>query len=211
MTKPRKPVAHRRTHDELLCELAEQRLALRKLSADFDEGHPWMAKLLSTVIYVLCHDGDGDTKSVLTQLGLKTGLQCLSTCPPLGMENYPLLLFMSASSTGSEFKARFRYADEMAEHFTLLPFNDWWSQSVFSYGGAALGRGDLIRAVRSQDGGGHFDATISKHEYQKLRTQHPGQVVGAPAPSLGAERLTVRAIAWELEYSLNAAFPQPQK
>jgi hypothetical protein len=210
MAKP-KNVAHTRSKAELEAALAQQLAALRKLSADFDGGEMWAGRLLATVIFVLCHDGRQDTKSLLTQLGMRDSLQCLSTkveTTPGNLLHTNTLMCMKFGPGGPQQLPRFQAIGSDA--FYWLPFADWWAESVHVSGASQEGvvktvaRWELIYFVRSQDGGSHYDATLSSESYVTLREGGGWQMGhgGQKLPLEPIHLLTLRAIAWELDESL---------
>ena len=60
--------------------MTDQLKALSSLAGQFAKGEQWAAKLMATIIYVICHDGrDAKTRSLLTQLGARDKLLCIDT------------------------------------------------------------------------------------------------------------------------------------
>jgi hypothetical protein len=48
----------------------------------------------------------------------------------------------------------------------LLPFEDWWNEVVLRHkDDRTLNRGQIIRVMRDQDGGAHYDASLSDPVY----------------------------------------------
>ena len=128
MAKPKPPPAHVRTHDELLGELREQLTALGELSALFDSGQTWAAKLMATVLSVICHDGRDRTRSLLTQLGVRDRVSCITTALPPRPGNRistALLLAFRAGSDGINQVPRFMMPDKS---FPRIPFAECWGQ-----------------------------------------------------------------------------------
>jgi hypothetical protein len=89
-----------------------------------------------------------------------------------------------------------------------LPFDSWWSEIVFSDDSLKLSRKNLVRAIRDQDGGSHFDPILRDPSYITLKERLPGGVMFAgeqPSnPLAGANLVSMRQISYELLTSLEA-------
>lgn len=206
-----KNVAHTRTQAELEAELAEQLAALRKLSADFDGGEMWAAKLLATVVSVLCHDGRQDVKSLLGQLGIRDTLQCVNTAFPASPGNlmHQNTLIAIQFGAGGGVRQVPLYQGTEAEAHPKVPFTEWWGGPVFVGNAPAsveVARWQLVYFLRSQDGGSHYDATLSSEQYLILKEGGGWQMVsgGQKQPLEPVHAISMRAIAWELDQSLRA-------
>lgn len=205
-----KSVAHTRTQAELEAELAEQLVALRKLSADFDGGDIWAAKLLATIVYVLCHDGRPPVKSLLSQLGMRDTLQCVNTATPASPGNLihqNTLIAIQFGQGGVRQVPIFQGSD--ASIHPRVSFAEWWGGPVFVGNAPAseeVSRSQLVQSIRSQDGGSHYDATLSSGYYLTLKQGGGWQMThhGAKQPLEPVHAISMRAIAWELDESLKA-------
>lgn len=198
----RSPPAHVRNREELLNELVEQLTALDRLSGLFKNDEPWPAKLIATIIYVICHDGIGKTRSLITQLDMRDQLMCLSTANRLELGSQspmPLLLGFVLEGAASRQTPRFLLRDP--DDFEWMTFKDWWNQPVFSPElDGALTRCDLVSKVRSKDGGSHFDAELDCAKYVNLRagTDWRFSVDGQELRPDPSHLLSILAIGWEL-------------
>lgn len=110
----------------------------------------------------------------------------------------------------------------------FLPFGEWWNEAIYlSKAGVPLTREDIVRAIRDQDGGGHFDATITNEAYAELRLfdaakameeVQPGAFDSLEPPqraiimkgAVNAHRAAVRQIAWEFLHSLDNFVPMEE-
>jgi len=81
-------------------------------------------------------------------------------------------------------------------------FDEWWSEIVFKDDqGSTLTRGDLIRTVRDQDGGGHVDSSLESTYARLSRENSLGWVMqkeNSPTPILNAEMAALRQIGHEI-------------
>lgn len=208
MTKKAPPPAHVRTQEETIQELREQVRALRLLSWLFSRGETWAGKPIATTIYVICHDGVGKSRSLLSQLGIRDELNCITTALAQVSGNIltlPLLLgFQFGRPDGVVHIPRFTMYDY--NKFERIPFEEWWSQPAYSQGETnIITRKELVLAVRSKDGGSHFDAELACENYVKMRSEGGWQkqsVEGEDMPPDPTHLISMFAMAWELYHSL---------
>ena len=215
MAKPKTPAAHTRSKQEVANELREQLRALESLAEQFGRGERWAGKLMATVIYVICHDGrDKKTRSLLTQLDIRHELKCINTAQnpmPGNMLTSALMLGFRMSPEGSGQIPRFLMPPR--GEFKWVPFVEWWEQAVYSQGDQnIITRRELVLAVRSKDGGGHFDSELECANYVNMKAgagwqNMRGDEVMPPDPS---HLLSVWAIGWELFTSLVSHGQQQQ-
>jgi hypothetical protein len=214
MAKPKPPPAHVRTHDELVQELREQLTALGQLSVLFHSGQTWAAKLMATVLYVICHDGRDKTRSLLTQLGIRDQLSCISTALPVRPGNIltiPLMLGFTFGPNHTGQVPRFEMPD--MPPFPRVPFSEWWEQAVYSLGDQnIITRKELVLAVRSKDGGGHFDSELDCANYVNMKAGAGwfNLIAGEEQPPDPSHLITVYAMGWELYHSL-AEYDEQQR
>lgn len=206
MAKSKPPPAHVRTRAELVNEMSEQLKALQFLAEQFGDGRMWAAKLMATIIYVICHDSHGPTVSLLSQLGARDKLRCVSTASephPGNLLTVPLMLGFHLGGAGPIQIPRFRMHE--LSIFKWYPFNQWWEQPVYCRGTEEIiTRKQLIFAVRSKDGGGHFDSELDCANYVNMKLgagwiASVGEVDLPPDPS---HLITVWAIGFELFTSI---------
>jgi len=217
MAKAQPPPAHIRTRDETIHEMKDQLRALGILAAQFGKGETWAAKLMATVIYTICHDGTGRTLSLISQLGMRQNLQCITSAldpVPGNLVTMPLMLGIRVSvGADGGFFPRFLHSD--VTKFEWMPFEEWWEQPVYSKSeNNIITRNKLVRAVRSTDGGGHYDAELTSRDYVNLRAgagwKNHSDGTDLVEPN-AAHLLTIWAIGWELAVSMNgrARLKQP--
>lgn len=199
-------MVHKRSREELLQELSDQRAALRASCDGFDAGHEWEACRLATVVYTLLNDGRSKTVSILSQLGLRSSISFHSYATPNTPGNLMtwVPLCITLISAGN-----LRYIPKLNNGpFGLvnqLKFSDWWKEAVFeNTKGNQLSRMNLVFALRSKDGGSHYDNEIPESPYLELK-QAGGGWSGAPGSvTNNAHLASMRHIAYELEESLSA-------
>ncbi len=219
---------HRRNKSTIEAELKEQRLELNASVIKYDSGVTWEAKRIASSLYKICYDGRGRTKSLLTQLGIRENATFLTTAQPNLSEDFPVGLLL-INLTQAKFvpissKGGLHEGDGIPPWGERVPFEDWWSQRVFiDQRGRGLTREKLISAVRSQDGGAHYDEYLRKDEYFDL-VNYDGQAMlqniqrlvksGANKELMDAllkattvsdaRNSSIRQIAFETEFSLHA-------
>jgi len=87
-------------------------------------------------------------------------------------------------------------------------FNEWYDEYIFANSaGFKFTRKNLIFALRSQDGGAHFDPKLKDNPYLHLSSA-PGtdfkvKLGGVEVEELGAHLASMRQIAGELEITLD--------
>lgn len=160
-----------KTRDELLTELMEQMSALRASAQSYDGGHLWEAKRLASAAYILVHDSPrGRARSLLSQLGLRSSLECISSISaPVaershsGWDSSHGLLFVTLHNREARFTPKL---GKGAESYRNIPFLSWYDEVIF-YGlrNASVSRKNLIHYLRSQDGGAHVDPTLDDPHY----------------------------------------------
>lgn len=209
-----------KTKVELEKELQEQIEALRDSAAAYDSSKLWEAKRLAGTAYILVHDSGKNSRSLLTQLGLKDMLYTSTVGPsdsPL-----PLGTIQINIPAGTCTYAPFLDAAPMMQS---LKFSKWYKERVFVTGtGKPLSRMNLIFALRNQMGGGHVDPEIKDEAFHWLATgdhkisvgpvtDAEGNIVEDNSGLFGAleegnvpngHLATMRQIAWELDHSLRA-------
>jgi hypothetical protein len=207
-----------RTHLEIVEALATQRRHLATSSAKYDAGDKSEAVRLATCVCNLVHDA-GKTRSILSQLGLKTKIRFMASghevtdeirriasrfTPLIELERHPKgggpPEFVPVSIF---FKAR-----GMHPFLRELPFAEWWENDLIFFEGGGLPRRELTRkrlvfTLRNQEGGSHFDAEMRDRDYLSLREPVPFVVPGAGLGDMrDLELATMRQIAEELELSI---------
>jgi hypothetical protein len=188
----------RKTKEELEFSLVQQLHLLRKAcGGGFSD--PWdftEAINVAARVRVLVHH-HGQSNSLLGQLGLRTG-PYLNT---LGPGN--TLVIPSAFGPFPRFLAPY---DPPWREKDLIELGDWWEDSELNVGGFVTSRKKLILTIANQDGGAHADAdtedwVLYLRRYHTTGWHHTHED-GTREPMLGWEYGTVRAIGFELVWSL---------
>lgn len=202
----------KRTRQELVRLLAEQRAALAASCESFDAGNLWEAARLSTIVYTLLHDGGGIT-SLLTQLALRGSLRFVSSGriddDPKAMRiSSPPLLFVRASQNGVEFVPRLDGSSVSSEQQSeKIQFERWWAKELIYRAGVhntlSLTRRRLVFSMRHQDGGGHV-GSLTDPAYVKFKGGGGwfGGSSGPPKELDMAAHATMRQIGWEVTETL---------
>lgn len=146
-------MAYTKNQDELRVEFHEQLAALDASCIGFDAGSQWEARRIATVIFILFHDGGRNARSLLTQLGLKSGLEMVSCCQgwseTSSTTQMPLAMIKIGPS-GASYEA---VLDGIPIPPTLLAFPRWWDQPVIrDTNRRKISRKNLVFSIRHQDG-----------------------------------------------------------
>lgn len=211
---------YKRSREELEASLTRQLANMRRSAEAYDRGALEEAERLAVTAYVLLHDGNNRSKSLLGQLGLKDQLRFVSsaTKPPPGAELLGLpLCGIDAGQEGSTYFAPLGDITWITGKPGHLPFSKWWSEVVYTtVRGIELTRKNLVFALRTFDGG-HVDGSLRDEAYHWLATQADPRVtvapsggvnislngpVGGQAPVPNGHWATMRQIAWELDKAL---------
>jgi hypothetical protein len=195
--------------------LQRQIAHLRRSATAYDEGSIEEAERLASAVYMICHDGGRNAKSLLGQLDLKSRVRFpdSSSWPPKepGVARAgPPLLGLWNDDQG------LRYAPRLGSPARLekLPFSKWWDQKVYENArGLTLSRKNLVCSLRSQDGGGHVDDKLTDEAYYSFLAygDHHGWndertlSVDSGIPVQNAHWMTMRQIAWEVDQALIAS------
>lgn len=190
-----------RTPEELNQALEEQLQALRSSCRSYDDGQKWEAKRIATTLVTLFHSR-GKTKALLEQMDLLNGLELITSAepnPPGNLMTWTPLVFMR--STGECLP----HLSDPIPGFKKIPFQQWWEESVYEDGNLKLSRSLLLRTLRDQEGGSHYDSEVSDDAY-KLMKNGAGWYIrladGTEHPFGDVELATARQIAYEAEQSL---------
>lgn len=206
-----------RKQGELKKEFDEQCELLESACSMFDEGKSWAAKLMAGAAYVLLRDGGKQNKSVLTQMGLKSGMVFLATGKKHPRDPLERAAFMPLVGLRFEDGRTPYYIPQYARHpeyHRWLKFDEWWTRDVI-FGlrdkkdprreRNILTRKRVIHTLRDQDGHGHFDEKITDDDYHALKHEEIWVSVSPDGQrvSLGnLERVTMRQVAFELLESI---------
>ena len=146
----------------------------------YDSGNDVVAISIATAIRVFVHDTERSI-SLLTHLGRKNG-RYLNTNFRDTREAVHLGLVRRINvgvSDGRGGESKYwplcdeRYFPAPREHFTFVPFDNWWGERVFENQKSYLTRRDLVLAIVNKDGGAHFDTEVDER-YDDFRKSWSG-------------------------------------
>jgi len=186
-----------RTLEELEFSLIEQLRLLRKACGndddwDFTEVHNVVIRLR-----VLLHETP-KSHSLLSQVKLREGIFLHS----IGPGN--TLVMPSTSGPWPRFLMPYRPWLES----DCITFDDWWENTHINVSKYSASRKEMVAMLANQEGGAHVDPKI-KVGLAELRRKGTGWSVfkggGSSKPMQGFETATVRAIGFELLWSLEKA------
>jgi hypothetical protein len=113
-----------------------------------------------------------------------------------------MMVFEVGAGTAGQ---RPRFLSENQSDLPWRPFDDWWNGAVYSTGTEnIITRKELVLAVRSKHGGGHFDAELTCANYVDMRNGAgwTRMVADEELPPDPSHLLSIWAIAWELATSI---------
>ena len=178
----------------------------------FDEGEPFEALRLATIVYTLVHDG-GKIHSLLSQLNLKKGMLFIGSGAAVtkrilrDADRSTPLIELARPPDKYEFVPICTYAKRRGEHYERreLRFNRWWEEEIIFFDAEnKLTRKKLVFALRNQEGGSHYDREILDPNYKSLTKPifMMSMLRGIAARMERLELATMRQIAEEVEASL---------
>ena len=184
---------------------------MRASCKSYDAGETWEAKRLAVTAHNLLHDGGRFNKSILSQLGILTKINFADSSieiTPGWTYSGTRLVYCQIESDGerSAYIAPLSSGEDTVRQF--IKFSQWYDESVFSnHAGRSFSRKNLIFALRSQDGGAHFDVKLKDDAYLQFSVD-PGtdfvvSVNGQKLTKLGAHLASMRQIAGEIEITLD--------
>jgi hypothetical protein len=204
-----------RPRSEVERALEIQSNAIRSSDAAYDAGEWWEALRLATAVFIVVHDGGRRNTSILSQLGIRGKLRFVSS----GFQYSPTNRLRETHLLSTRV-----YGDGTAEYRPLLggagwsprliQFREWWEKElIFRDGQFSLTRKSLTFSLRNQEGGAHFDPTVSDPNYlrfakEQLTTPYIVARGLPPKPILGAELASMRQISWELIKTLETRADQ---
>lgn len=210
---------HVRSQDELIDDLDNQRRMLRKSCRDYDSGDRWEAARIATHIANMVYD-KGKTSSLLSQLGVLQDLLFPLSGQPINKKalgcQFPLADIRIINGREYSYEPIYDDANETKTKQPSLPFNRWWSATVYTElpGSLRMSRQGLIMTIRNQDGGSHIDAEIANEAFVAISRSGPftmvnrslpfsmGEKMEPGEPIMGLEKAIVRQIGWEVEQTL---------
>jgi hypothetical protein len=200
-----------RPRKELIHQFRIQRRAIEVSCAAYDQGETWEALRLSTAVANLVWDASSGIKCILTQLGILNDLTYISSgipCIPGNLAREVVLAGFRIHRDGRN--EYFPWLGRSPVPSALVEFDEWWDRDTILKEGDAfrMTRRHLVTALRNADGGSHIDAELRNPSYTRFSRDtmiHTGTSdAPEPNPLLGAERASMRQIAWELLVTLNS-------
>jgi hypothetical protein len=202
----------KRSADEIRAAFAIQCRALEASCKAYDAGDEWEALRLATTVHIMVHDGGKNSRSLLTQMGVKSSMRFLASGQPASSKNYARQIMLAWMRVYSDGRAMYvPYLDSGQKPYRIIQFPRWWEDElIFLDGDCRLNRRRLVFALRSQEGGAHFDEEQKNPNYIRLARESitTWRVAKGDSESkaiLGAEFVLMRQIAWELMASLDKA------
>ena len=212
---------YKKSDEEMAGALNRQIVHLRTSSVSFDAGNLAEAERLAAVIYILCHDGGKNSRSLLAQIGIRDTMKFPDTgsWPPLengAIHADPPLVALNMGEDGTlSYVAPFGDASRMNK----LAFSRWWEQKIYTSRSNTLNlsRKNLVFSMRTQDGGAHVDDTLKSEAYyrfsrigdhetwNKEMTFSVFSAKNGDIPLQNGHLFTMRQMAWELDQALHAA------
>lgn len=200
-----------RPREEVVRKFKIQQRALVSSCTNYDSGEEWEAERLSTAVVNLVYDFGKDYTSILTQLGVRDSLTYICSgipCIPGNLVTEVVLAKMLIAPNG-------RYLPWLGSSpvpSALVDFKEWWESDVIlkERDEFKMTRKQLVISLRSKDGGSHLDPILRDPNYTRFTREtmiHVGSSGSPQSPLLGAERASMRQIAWELLVTLNSWRP----
>lgn len=156
-----------------MLEIAEQFEALKSSAANYDNGNLWESKRLATTVHTLVHDGsNGNSRSILKQLGIKGELSFLTCAQPPDKPGIQTLSILKGMCGISETDNGPMYHPVLDRAFNRrhVTFQHWWDEVLFTNkSNVDIARKNLVFSLRSQDGGSHFDKSLPDDAYLSLK------------------------------------------
>lgn len=208
---------YQRTKSDLLDELRDQAIFLRRSSESFDEGHEGEAKRLAATLRLMIHD-HGRSKSLLGQLEVKEKMLFLDTAEPINPRNLaptPGLAMMQLVSDGKAGEGRYVPRCKQPPLFASrdLRFQPWWKGDVAKDAkGELFSRRDFVMTVANKDGGAHVDPALNAAYADLTRNNSMGWMVSTGGTNeevpFGGNIafVCVRQIAYEVQETLQRDF-----
>jgi hypothetical protein len=201
-------MSYRRTRDELMEQLHRQMRFMHVSSKAYDDGQEDEAARLAASLRILFHDTKNQT-SLLTELGIRDGLQLVDTVPPIipdAIMQTRGLVHMAINAESGQYVAPLDNPigpSRMGRART--PFQTWWESPVQTDRlGAEFSRRSIVLFAAHKEGGAHVDAELTSEWAALIRENSLGWEFHSgdadPEPFGGNVAFaSVRQIVWELE------------
>lgn len=219
--------AYLRTTAEIEEALVEQRAFLRRSCRSYDDGNFAEARRMATAVHVILHDTEGRTRSLLTQLGLKQTLLFVSSATSM-TDTFPKLALAGVTGLPGQRAEVLPWCANSKRSPTIrhVSFGEWWGEPVFQECfykgdgkkvelGKVLTRMKLVRSLRDQDNGSHFDRSIDDRVYVNFAIArtigiYKTDTHGNSIPFINPHLASMRQIAWEIEETLKSVPGGPE-
>jgi hypothetical protein len=198
-----------RTQSELWRAFEMQRQAINSSALAFDAGQVGEAVRLANSLFILSGRGMRRHTSILDQMGIQNELRYSTTVSKDNKSASPMYNALVLWNQTYGFTVELMHLGFGALMTgRSLVFQEWWDEVVLSDGQSrSLTRGQIIRGMRDQDGGAHYDEQLTDQNYIAATrgeltgftyTDHTGQTFPVP---FGLE-MCMRQIAEEFRLTI---------
>lgn len=134
----------------------------------FDAGHKGEAFRMANAIFILLGRNKSNHRPIIGRMGALEGIALPSvTVNPVS--GTPLIFCRLTKVAENDWTAELLPTEVSSLH-PRLGLDDWWNECVLKdQSGLALTRDTLIRSIRDQDGGAHFDSDLKDNSYRAAR------------------------------------------
>jgi hypothetical protein len=150
-----------RTEEDLRRAVQAQFRAL-KISADhFDLGEMGEAARMASALFILAGEGMRTHTSIFDAAGQKANRLYRSTKTTENAVGCSLVYAQLKKVGPDEWEVGLRHAGRAAlKDGRDLPFSGWWNELVVKNSTVELSRADVVRILRDENGGAHFDPIV---------------------------------------------------
>jgi hypothetical protein len=206
----------KQSYGDLLNHLSDHIYFLKTSAEKYDEGNTQEAKRLAVHVRTLVHDTP-QSNSLLNQLN-KKNIQfydtALNKTSPQNIMPEMLLLKIRLGTETQPLKF-LPHLDDLAPYQKnrKKSFKNWWNKPILQdMDKNPFSRKDIVLRLANQDGGAHVDPILNEKFANLTRKVGLGWSWGPDEQSartvFGAERATMRQIAYEVLKSLEDTFPE---
>ena len=198
-----------RTRDELWYAYEVQKQAIRTSSLAFDGGARGEAVRLANTLFILAGPRMRSHTPILEQLGVLGRLRVQTTIGAGNESGTPLLAALLIWGGGVNLVRLVPLGLGGLMTGRALAVEEWWDEIVLSNeSGTTLTRLQIVRSMRDQDGGVHFDSALKNPAYHaasrgELSGFYVRQPTGDKIAVPDALEVTVRQMAEEFGLALN--------
>lgn len=197
---------------QALAALNFQMKALNASCAAFDAGERWEAMRIATAVHSIVHDMSSKKLSLLSRVGLKTGMKFAASGRPIFADNLapssPLTQMRMGRDEAGGYTKFLPRLDDNPDGIRWLAFTRWWDDPIWSSGSNRnlVTRKNLVFGLRNKDGGSHFDPHNREEAYTAMARGVWFFSVGSapPVKAVGELSTAMRQIGWEVAESIKA-------